>query len=778
MYTPLGSASPAGPSSLQGAEAASELPAFRSPLLQFSSAKRPRTSEAWRSRNPYQEILSSPVPASAPVAEFRPPSVAASDSADLYEYLAKRHETQASQEEELTHLRAQVTDMKRKLMKSEQEQARTTAEAHAKASRWRRDEEELENALRAATSQAKAASQRCEQLEQRAAEQRAAAVREEQLLREKLQEGAAAAATAERELAMVQAKLSKEKMEAKDGARRAEAALRQERELLAGASQALEHAEGRLGRIEAELAEVSGRAAAAERKCASLEALQAKQQGEGDGNVGHAVELQVLRRELSAAQAEAAQVKILRQHMANVDLLREQLASEGSRCRRLEQELEVTRAAQLKLVEAEAAAALWQSAAAALGPDCRSPEDLPRCAAELQRESLKAIERQGTANREEWRLKLRIEDLEAEIQSLKSKAVQFHHQADSAEVSLAREQRKVQVLESELNGLRRVLASYEQESQQQQGVVTQGREANALRLGEAEGRIQLLSAQVAQLEGDLSAKAAALGEAQKQEALLHQKLADSEVKARRADSEAARLANEVALLNERVGRGEFDRAKTKVVHFISNPESIARKETEEATHLSLAAERDSLAAQVLQLQADLAALRSSSSATPAAAAPSQGGGLPASAPHADGGGSARQIAVLEAEKVVLQRQVGEVEKRERRLKEVFRDRIQAFREACYQLFGYRVDMASESSSRGAGAGAASSFVLRPAKADCKDDHLMFRFTQAGGMEMLDTPFTIQPARQREVQTFIGKFGSIPAFTANLTMELFQKQTQC
>jgi hypothetical protein len=46
------------------------------------------------------------------------------------------------------------------------------------------------------------------------------------------------------------------------------------------------------------------------------------------------------------------------------------------------------------------------------------------------------------------------------------------------------------------------------------------------------------------------------------------------------------------------------------------------------------------------------------------------------------------------------------------------------------------------------------------------------------MEMLDTPFTAQPHRQHEVQTFIHKFKSIPAFTANLTMELFQKQTQC
>ena len=47
------------------------------------------------------------------------------------------------------------------------------------------------------------------------------------------------------------------------------------------------------------------------------------------------------------------------------------------------------------------------------------------------------------------------------------------------------------------------------------------------------------------------------------------------------------------------------------------------------------------------------------------------------------------------------------------------------------------------------------------------------------------PLTNSPAQlhrsarlAREVETFVDRFRSIPAFTANLTMELFQKQTQC
>jgi hypothetical protein len=50
--------------------------------------------------------------------------------------------------------------------------------------------------------------------------------------------------------------------------------------------------------------------------------------------------------------------------------------------------------------------ALWQSAAASLGPDCKAPEDVPRRVAELQREALRAAEQQGAAAMEERRLKV------------------------------------------------------------------------------------------------------------------------------------------------------------------------------------------------------------------------------------------------------------------------------------------------------------------------------------------------------------------------------------
>ena len=51
-----------------------------------------------------------------------------------------------------------------------------------------------------------------------------------------------------------------------------------------------------------------------------------------------------------------------------------------------------------------------------------------------------------------------------------------------------------------------------------------------------------------------------------------------------------------------------------------------------------------------------------------------------------------------------------------------------------------------------------------------------RYTKARGMELVPNAHSAKMAR--EVSTFVSKFKCIPAFTANLTMENFQKQTAC
>lgn len=54
--------------------------------------------------------------------------------------------------------------------------------------------------------------------------------------------------------------------------------------------------------------------------------------------------------------------------------------------------------------------------------------------------------------------------------------------------------------------------------------------------------------------------------------------------------------------------------------------------------------------------------------------------------------------------------------------------------------------------------------------------VLCRYTPEGGMRLVPTPFTTQRLA-REIDTFVTRFKCIPALTANLTMENFQRQTQ-
>ena len=58
-------------------------------------------------------------------------------------------------------------------------------------------------------------------------------------------------------------------------------------------------------------------------------------------------------------------------------------------------------------------------------------------------------------------------------------------------------------------------------------------------------------------------------------------------------------------------------------------------------------------------------------------------------------------------------QVADAEKKEQRLKEVFKKQITSFREACYTLFGYRVDMASEATPAAGTGVVPTTFCLTP-----------------------------------------------------------------
>ncbi|GIM11602.1 hypothetical protein Vretimale_15096 [Volvox reticuliferus] len=317
-----------------------------------------------------------------------------------------------------------------------------------------------------------------------------------------------------------------------------------------------------------------------------------------------------------------------------------------------------------------------------------------------------------------------------------------------------------------------------------------------------------LQKQVSSLQQEVAASASA-AEAQALAARATTARAEAaELRIKQLEREADGLAAEVASLQERLGRGELIRAGgVRVLHLRHNPELEARQAAREATVTRLSAENDALRGQVAELEAAIQNLQRARPETQTQtsndsrcapgdenAAATATTGDPASAPsssqQATGGGrndaipppalgAGVAIAVKDAEITVLRRKVEECEKAMSRLKLVFKERITVFREACYSLFGYRVDMTAEATAAADAAGAPTTFTLKPQHADDPAALLVFRCTGGGGgrMELVPNTFT-RERLAREVETFVRKFNCIPALTANLTMENFQKQTQC
>ena len=107
---------------------------------------------------------------------------------------------------------------------------------------------------------------------------------------------------------------------------------------------------------------------------------------------------------------------------------------------------------------------------------------------------------------------------------------------------------------------------------------------------------------------------------------------------------------------------------------------------------------------------------------------------------------------------VLCVQVAQLEKRLARLTQVFNRQIATFREACYCMFGYRIDMKSEAAPISLSSGVPPSlFVLRPRNADDPRAELLFRMNPDSTMELLPNEWTASSQAVREqVDMFIGR----------------------
>ena len=358
---------------------------------------------------------------------------------------------------------------------------------------------------------------------------------------------------------------------------------------------------------------------------------------------------------------------------------------------------------------------------------------------------------------------------------------------DELTAQVKRAERRARVAEAELAGARSMLAVYEAEDEADVEI-TWATKVSALEASVA-NLTQELEATSSERDQAAKAKASLLRRAQEAEAVAHgvdptpipmaltEAYAGSSSPAKASpgksgksgevEGELARMREQTLVLtreNEKLGAalikaetlaakyeaalgsGSFNTKTTKVLHFKHNPEAAAK-----------AAAAKAAAAHVVDLEEENALLKSQVEALTSGDASSLSLQAPAG-PAVPGHLSELQDRVRE-----LEAQVAQAGTKNRRLKEVFGKMSAEFKEVTYLLLGFQIDMKDQ-----------GRFRLRSMYAEHKDDVLYFSKSEEGDMHLLETPFAASLGP--EVDAYLRRCHSIPAFLSHVTMKLFNSVT--
>ena len=500
-----------------------------------------------------------------------------------------------------------------------------------------------------------------------------------------------------------------------------EGELAAERRLVALERQSLAQTRGLWEAAQADAAAAAARAAAAERRAVELEdkTVALAQEAGARGDPVAAATVAALRQELDAQVEEVAAARALRAEHQSQALLREQLAGAEARAARAESALAEAGALRPQVAELRRELEGWRQSLSQV-PDVRRPEDITRQMLALQRNGLAAAEAKG-------QLEAQVAALQAEVQDLRVQAAGTVTAADDRAWTLeatAHLRLENDRLRRDAAGLRRMVDSYEKELSTK-GQAAAGT-AHGTRFAEAERAAAALRAQAEQLQQQVETLSQSSGAKAQQLQEARGRVSELERSLAAAEKENELATKQAAVLHERLGAGDFNRASTKVLHFVHNPEAQANEELRGAQIEALETENQALREEIKRME-----LKAAAAATPKR-------GRKAASPRILPG-SVEKVAVKEAELTILKRQIASLEKKESRLKTAFQDRITVFREVCCHLFGFKIDITS--TKAGAGWSSGVTAVLTPLLEETEKAQLIFNYTGPGQVELLPNEFS-------------------------------------
>ncbi len=687
---------------------------------------------------------------------------------DVFEYFAQRANRSKELQQEMDRLKSREAALDRRVQDTELQLSRMKAELGAAAARHEGREAQLQL--------------KCEQLENsvRREVERAATMEVQLKQRAGAVSGAAKTATVADEIAgflapeeaeatralklkvsELEMALASTKAEAEGNASRLGGELQAERQRSQAEIAAVAALQRRVEEAEAQVDAEAAARREAEARAAELEATVMQTQAAAasrNTSEGDVILIKSLREQLTTAEAAAADVARLRTQAATAASLREKLDAAESRARCAEQLLEGEAAVHAELANAQEQLQRWTAILSGMA-DCTTPEDVLHMVCRLQDAQISAKAGDGDRAEELATARADAEAAEAAAREATTRADAATARAEAIEFDVARLERKTQLLTQERDSLKCVLASYDEEylsKEDGSGEISPAQR----RIAELEATVEALHGHMKSLETELGAGSVAAARSADVIAEANSNIAAAEARAHAAEAEVENLFKQVELLQERVGRGEYNPDTTKVLHFKGNPETELYRAAKEARIAELESENEALRQSVRRVEAAISpgGAPGDGTATPGAATATASGGL--------------RVAQLEGEANLLRRRLAEAQKTSDRLQQIFTKQIATFRDAIKGLFGYSVEMTSDPAAKETRA----QFILRPQHADEAGAELAFKMLRDGRIAFVKTEYSTRRLA-REVETFVERYRSVPAFTANLTMENFQRHTQ-
>ncbi|XP_028271447.1 mitotic spindle assembly checkpoint protein MAD1 [Parambassis ranga] len=454
----------------------------------------------------------------------------------------------------------------------------------------------------------------------------------------------------------------------------------------------------------------------------------------------------------------------LRESRENCSLLKEEVDGLRKKLERMEKTKEELVNMELEKERLAEKLQAWENLGQSTGLNIRKPEDLSREVIQIQQREIALKEQNYTLNSRVRSVERSQSELRAELTQQRSKTLEEQKKRETQDALVRRLQKRVLLLTKERDGMRAILESYDTEL-----ASTEYSPQLSKRLKEAEDVLQRTQSHNAEMEAQLTkaqeetgtlklqlqavemelqslktqqaSAADGISLVTKEEVnILRQKIEDLE-------TERQRLEEQNNILEMRLERhnlqGDYDPVKTRVLHFKSNPTSVAKQERQQEAE-ALREEVAHLRELVRSLQHGGAVVHSQDNSS--VHTPGLGLTLPPSKEVLD-----------------LRKQMESSELRNQRLKEVFQRKIQEFRTVCYVLTGYQIDVTTENQYR-----------LTSVYAEHMEDSLLFKKGSNGSMQLMETEFSKTLGEMVALHLHHQK--SIPAFLSAVTLDLFSRQT--